>query len=154
MNTNNAVWYYGTNDLVLTCEGIEGLKMTIKAGSMRHPGVNGLPGQLVIPSLPAYVSLNQVHHDSIPMPMPDGASPAYAGTLQPAGATFDPPITIEYPNMSGLPAGSNAYFHPFNHDPERFEIIATGHVTDDGATIVTDPGAGLTIAGWHCNCPP
>ena len=56
--------------------------------------------------------------------------------------------------MSALPAGSIAYFLSFNHDTERFEIIASGHVTDDGSTIVTDAGGGLSIAGWGCNCPP
>ena len=66
----------GTTDLVLTCEGIAGLKMTIKAGSMRKPD-----GTLVSPTNTAVVSLNQVHHDQIPMPMPDGASPPFAWTL-------------------------------------------------------------------------
>ncbi len=149
LNLANARSYQGTNDLVLTCEGLAGLKMTIKANSMRLP--NGSP---VTPQTPVTVSLNQVHHDDVPMPMPDGAAPPFAWTLQPGGATFDPPIQIEYPNMSGLPAGSIAYFLTFNHDTERFEIVASGHVQDDSATIVTDPGAGLTVAGWGCNCPP
>ncbi|HAB15818.1 MAG TPA: carboxypeptidase-like regulatory domain-containing protein, partial [Verrucomicrobiota bacterium] len=147
----NEVVYYGTNDLVVTCPDIEGLKMTIKANSMRHAD-----GNPVTPLNPAWVSLNQVHHDNIPMPMPDGASPAFAWTLQPGGATFDPnnPVAIEYPNMSGLPPGSIAYFLSFNHDTERFEIVSSGHVTNDGASILTDPGSGLTLAGWGCNCPP
>src|SRR6266404_5600139 len=88
------------------------------------------------------------------MPIPDGASPPFAWTLQPGRSTFDPPIQIEYPNMSALPAGSLAYFLSFNHDTRRFEIIASGHVQDDSSTIVSDPGAGLSIAGWGCNCPP
>ena len=66
------------DDLIVTCKGIDGLKMTIKANSMKHPN-----GQLVDPAHPAFVSLNQVHHDDIPMPMPDGASPPFAWTLQP-----------------------------------------------------------------------
>jgi hypothetical protein len=149
LNTNNAQWYFGTNDLVVTCQGVAGLKMTIKANSMKHPG-----GEIVSPGRPAYVSLNQVHHDDIPMPMPDGASPPFAWTLQPGGATFDPPVQVEYPNMSGLAPGAAAFFLTFNHDTERFEIVASGHVTDDGSKIVTDAGAGLTISGWGCNCPP
>ena len=149
LNPKNERTYYGTNDLILTCEGMEGLKMTIKAGSMRK--VNG---SLVTPGNPAVVSLNQVHHDQVPMPIPDGASPPFAWTLQPARATFDPPIQIEYPNMSGLPAGTIAYFLSYNHDTERFEIVASGHVNEDGATIMSDPGAGLTISGWGCSCPP
>ncbi len=112
LNPNNQRLYYGTNDLVLTCEGMEGLKMTIKAGSMRKPD-----GTLVTADNPSFVSLNQVHHDNVPMPIPDGASPPFAWTLQPGGATFDPPIQIEYPNMSGLPAGTIAYFLSFNHAP-------------------------------------
>jgi alpha-tubulin suppressor-like RCC1 family protein len=149
LNTNNARWYAGTNDLILTCEGIEGLQMTVKAFSMRHPS-----GDLVTPERPAYVSLNQVHHDEIPMPMPDGASPPFAWTLQPGGATFDPPVQIEYPNMSGLAPGSAAYFLTFNHDTERFEIVGSGHVVDDGSAIISDLGAGLALAGWGSSCPP
>ncbi len=141
--------YYGTNHIILTCEGIEGLKMTIKSASMKDP--RGNPVNSVNP---VQVSLNQVHHDSVPMPIPDGASPPFAWTLQPGGSTFDPPIQIEYPNMSGLPAGSIAYFLSYNHDTERFEIISSAHVTSDSSRILSDPGAGLSIAGWGCNCPP
>jgi hypothetical protein len=88
--------------------------------------------------------------------MPDGVAPPFAWTFQPGGAHFDAerPVKVEYPNMSGLSPGSIAYFLSFNHDTERFEIAASGHVTDDGATILTDPGSGLTISGWGCNCPP
>ena len=41
---------------------------------------------------------------------------------------FDPPIDIEYPNMTGLPAGGLAYFLSFNHDTNQFEIVAWGHI--------------------------
>ncbi|MBL9127492.1 MAG: hypothetical protein JNL97_07595, partial [Verrucomicrobiales bacterium] len=149
LNPANAQVYDGTKDLVLTCEGIDGLKMTIRANSMRDP-----QGNPVTPANPMVVSLDQVHHDDVPMPMPDGVAPAFAWTLQPGGATFDPPVAIEYPNMSGLPPGSIAYFLSFNHDTERFEIVSSGHIVPDGSTIVTDPGSGLTLAGWGCNCPP
>lgn len=148
-NSNNARLYDGTTNLLLTVEGIDGLEMTIQANSMTLAD-----GRRVDSTHPVVVSLNQVHHDDIPMPMPDGVAPAFAWTLQPAGATFDPPIQIKYPNMSGLPPGSIAYFLSFNHDTERFEIVSSGHVTNDGASIVTDPGSGLTLAGWGCNCPP
>jgi len=149
LNPNNARMYDGTLDVELTCEGMAGLKMIVKAGSMRNPD-----GSIPTPQRPAILALNQVHHDDVPMPMPDGAAPPFAWTLQPGGSTFDPPIQIEYPNMSGLPAGGIAYFLSFNHDTERFEIVASGHVIDDSTTIVTDPGGGLSLAGWGCNCPP
>lgn len=152
LNTANEVPYSTTEDVELSIEGIEGLRMIVRGGSMRlDPQHDGI----FVPAPDGTVlSLNQVHHDDIPMPMPDGAAPPFAWTLQPAGAHFDPPIEIIYPNMSGLPAGSIAYFLSFNHDTGRFEIVASGHVSDDGATIETDPGAGLSVAGWGCNCPP
>ncbi len=146
----NVRLYSTTQDTELTVAGMAGLKMIVKAGSMRIrsggpylPAPNGTP-----------ISLNQVHHDDVPMPLPDGAAPPFAWTLQPGGARFDPPVTIVYPNMSGLPAGAIANFLSFNHDTGKFEIIASGHVTADGASIVTDPGSGITVAGWGCNCPP
>lgn len=147
LNPANARPYSTTEETILTVEGVEGLKMTIAPGSMRlatgQPAPNG-----------TIIALNQVHHDKVPMPMPDGASPPFAWTLQPAGAHFDPPIRIEYPNMSFLPPGAIANFLSFNHDTGKFEIICSGHVTDDGSTIVSDAGTGLSIAGWGCNCPP
>ena len=149
LNLNNAVSFDNTTDVVLTVEEIDGLEMKIKAGSMTL--VDGtVPG----PGNPALLSLNPVHIDDIPMPMPDGAAPPFAWTLQPGGATFDPPIEISYPNMSSLAPGALAFFLSFNHDTNDFEIVATGSVTEDGATIQTDPGMGLTMAGWGGVCPP
>ena len=149
LNLNNQRLYYGTNDLVLTCEGMAGLKMTITANSMSHP--DGTP---VTVARPARVSLNQVHHDNVPMPMPDGAV---------AAVCLDAPTRRRHVRSAhhhrisehdGLPAGGIAYFLSFNHDTKRFEIIASGHVVGDGSKIMTDLGAGLTVAGWGCNCPP
>lgn len=159
LDPENIVWYDGSKDIELTVAGMEGLKMIVKAGSMTLPVGLGPPdNRKPTPdnplAAPVIVSLNQVHHDQSPMPMPDGAAPLYAGTLEPIGAQFDPPIQIQYPNLSARPPGSIGYFMVFNHDTSRFEIVASGHVTDDGSRILSDDGAGLTLAGWHCNCPP
>jgi hypothetical protein len=149
LDATNSVSFDNTEDVVLTIEGIEGLELLVKAGSMRRRD-----GSVPSPANPAILSLNQVHHDDIPMPMPDGVAPPVAWTLQPSGATFDPPIEVRYPNMSGLPAGAIAYFLSFDHDTGEFEVVASGAVSDDGSVIVSDPGAGIGEAGWACNCPP
>ncbi len=153
LNPANARAYSATQDTVLTVEGVKGLKFTVKAGSM-FLAVAGQPSSFTPAPDGTVISLNPVHHDDIPMPIPDGAAPAYAGTLQPRGAKFVPPIAVEYPNMYGLPAGTITNFMSFNHDTGEFEIIASGPVSDDGSTISTFPGDGIDIAGWHCNCPP
>ncbi len=145
----NAVDFDNTQDVMLTVDGLEGLEMLVKAGSMTLAD-----GSIPSVDAPVMISLNQVHHDDVPMPMPDGAAPPFAWTLQPARATFDPPIQVTYPNLSGLAPGAIANFLSFQHDTGEFEIVATGSVTEDGTSIVSDPGSGITISGWGCNCPP
>ena len=150
LDPDNAVVFDGTQDVVLRVKGVEGLEMRVPAGTK----VKLRDGTEASPTTPVRLSLNQVHHDDVPMPMPDGAAPPFAWTLQPAGARFDPPLSVTYPNMSGLPAGAIAYFLTFNHDTGRFEIFASGHVAWDGSSIDSDSGSGITVAGWGCNCPP
>jgi len=156
----NAVTYDGTQDVELMvktrnptsglCEvAIDGFKMLVKAGSMRRSN-----GMIPTPKNPAILSLNQVHFDNIPMPMPEGAAPLIAWTLQPSGAKFDPPVQISYPNTGGARPGSIHYFFSFDHDTNRFEPIATGHVVKDGTVIVSDAGTGIDKAGWGGRCNP
>lgn len=165
LDTANDVLYDGSQDVTLHVEGVAGLEMRVTAGSAllragtllsdgSTLGVDVQPTPLAPLSVPAILSLNQVHSDDIPMRAGDGAAPPFAWTLQPAGTVFDPPVAINYPNMSGLAAGAAAYFLSFNHDTGRFEIVASGKVTSDGLCIVTDPGGGISVAGWGCNCPP
>ncbi|MGB0717625.1 MAG: Ig-like domain-containing protein, partial [Phycisphaerae bacterium] len=45
-------------------------------------------------------------------------------------------------------------FLTFDHGTNKFEIFASGTVNQAGTTIVTDPGSGLSLAGWGGNCPP
>jgi hypothetical protein len=149
LDPDNARDYDGTEDVVLAVKGVEGLQMIVRAGSMTRAD-----GSRPSPQDPAVIALNPVHLDDVPMAMPDGAAPPFAWTLQPARARFDPPVEVIYPNMAALPAGAIAYFLSFNHDTARFEIVATGQVSADGAVIRSDPGSGITIAGWGGNCPP
>ena len=147
----NAVSFDNTQDVVLTVAGIEGLEMTVFAGSMTlpdgtQPGLNGAP--------PTTVSLNQVDFDEIPMPLPDGASSPLAWTLQPGGAHFDPPIEVRLPNLAGLAPGAVVYFLSFDHDAEAFVIVASGSVSEDGSLISTAAGEGISVAGWGGFCPP
>ncbi|MFN7962249.1 MAG: DNRLRE domain-containing protein [Thermoanaerobaculia bacterium] len=145
----NARIYDGTADVELTVAGIAGLKMRVRAGSMRRAD-----GSIPSPSDPAVLALNQVQTDDVPMPLPDGIAPPFAWTLQPSGASFDPPVAVELPNMAGLPAGATAYFLSFDHDTERFEIVASARVANDGSKLESDPGSGIPVAGWGGLCPP
>ena len=146
---DNANLYDGTGDFVLKCVGIEGMRMTVKAGSMRKPD-----GSLVTPENVVIISLNQVHYDELPSASVNGANPQFAWILEPAGATFDEPVTIEQPNIAGLPAGAVANILLYDDRIGRCEVVASAHVTADGTRVVTDPGSGLTTGGWGYMIPP
>jgi len=141
--------YDGTEDVELTVAGLQGFRMIVKAGSMTLPD-----GTVPSPNAPAVLSLNRVDADDVPMPMPDGANPPFAWTLQPSGATFDPPVEVRIPNAATLPAGATAYILSFDHDTEQFEIVASARVSDDGAEIVSEPGEGIFKSGWGSTQPP
>ena len=149
LDPDNARTYDGTQDVELTVEGLEGLRMIVRAGSMTRAD-----GTVPSPSDPAILALNQVQTDAIPMPLPNGVATPFAWTLQPSEATFDPPVEIIYPNMAGLPAGTASFFLSFNHDTGAFEVVGTGTVSADGSEIRTDRGSGISVAGWGANCPP
>jgi hypothetical protein len=146
--------FTGDQDVVLEVPGIEGLRMTIKAGTVaRRPNDDGTY-TVASPSTPIHFSLNQVHTDNLPMPMPDGTAPSFAWTLQPGGTTFNPPVQIEYPNMDGAPPGSTTFFSSFNHDTFRFEIVSSASVSEDGSVLRSDAGQGIPTAGWGGRVAP
>jgi len=100
------------------------------------------------------LTLSQVHGDKVPMAPPNGTSPAVVGTLQPPRAKFNPPIRIQVPNSSALPAGQVVEVYSFDHDLEQFVSGGTARVSEDGSVIVSDPGFGLRVSGWHAAPPP
>lgn len=82
------------------------------------------------------------------MPPPSGTifmPPAW--TVQPPGVTFDPPAAITIPN-DGLPPGRVIDIFQFDHDLNRFVNVGPGTVDEDGLLIVSEPGFGITKAGW------
>jgi probable HAF family extracellular repeat protein len=151
-NPANQFTYDGTQDVELTVDGIEGLKFTVAAGTNVRLAdgtlINGTNGNSIL------LTLDQVHFDDIPMPLPDGAAYPFAWTLQPKAATFDPPVAVELPNMAGLPAGAIGYILQWDGEVDEFVIAASGQVSEDGSLIKSDQGAGITVAGWGGACPP
>lgn len=133
--------YSTRRNTTLEMEGIEGLKLIVQAGSMTIDGQPAPDGTII--------AVNPVQADDVPVPPPDGAWIPAAWTLEPPGASFDPPVRIEYPNMEGAPPGSLTYLWSYDHANARFEVVGSGQVSADGSMVVSDPGAGLTYSGWN-----
>ncbi len=128
----------GPQDVTIKMPGVPGLELTVFANSatFRDGARTGR------------VSITQVHLDKVPMPPPSGTffmPPAW--TVQPAGVAFDPPARIQIPN-DGMPAGRMIDIFQFDHDLNQFVNVGKGTTTEDGLAIVSDPGFGITHAGW------
>ncbi|NJL26867.1 MAG: hypothetical protein HC897_02785 [Thermoanaerobaculia bacterium] len=133
----------GAEDVTITVPGVPGFALTVLAGSVTFP--DGSPTGLV--------SVTPVHADKVPMPPGSGMQPRFIVTIQPAGAHFDPPAPISFPNVDGLPPGTVTEMFSFDHDLGEFVSIGTGTVSGDGLVVRSDPGFGIVKAGWHCSAP-
>jgi hypothetical protein len=128
----------GSQDVTLTMKDVPGIALTVFANSVTCP--DG--------SHQCLVSISQVHDDKVPMAPLEGVAPRLIWTIQPAGARFDPPARISYPNVDGLPPGAVTEVFSFDHDLGQYVSIGTATVSEDGSVIASDPGAGIRHAGW------
>jgi hypothetical protein len=76
-------------------------------------------------------------------------------TIQAPGvATFTTPAQLTFPNIFNAAPGAKMNVLSFDHTTGRLVIDGTATVSADGLTVVTDPGTGVTQAGWHGLTPP
>ena len=147
VDTSSAQTAGGNQAVTLALKGMAGAGITIAPNSVTFPDGSHV-GQL---------TLSQVKSDLIPMPPPNGIPPAFAWTIQPAGTKFSTPAAITIPNTSGLAPGMVEEFYQYDHDLEQFVSVGTLRVSPDGSVLNSDPGFGITKAGWSApgsNPPP
>lgn len=136
----------GNEDVRLTIPGMDGFAMIVKANSVTFPD-GSRQGPLVV---------TPVNGDRLPMVPPGGFATfgALAWTIQPTGTRFDPPIEVHIPNTSGLRRGDSLPIVQWDHDLATFVPMGRGTVSEDATRIVSDPGSGITKAGWGGGPPP
>ncbi len=139
IDTDNSKVVGDDQDVILTMKGVPGVQYRVFAHSVTFPDGTHT-GRL---------TLSQVHADKVPMTPPNGTAPRLVGTLQPAGVKFDPPILMTLPNADCMMPGQITELFSFHHDIEQFVTEGTAHVSADGSVVVSDPGFGLTVSGWH-----
>lgn len=138
IDTGSAVTAGGNTPATLTLAGMPGVALTIAPNSVTFPDGSHV-GQL---------TLSQVKSDLVPMPPPNGVVPGFAWTIQPAGTKFTTPVSITIPNTEGFPPGQVQEFYQYDHDLEQFVSVGTLRVSPDGSVMNSDPGFGITKAGW------
>ncbi|MEP7013183.1 MAG: hypothetical protein ABJC13_22920 [Acidobacteriota bacterium] len=128
----------------ITLANVPGFALDVLPGSVTFPGG----------SRSGVVSVTAVHSDKVPMVPNFGQQPRLIVTIQPAGARFDPPARLTLPNLEGYAPGRVTEIYSFDHDLGHFVSIGPATVSDDGASIVSNPGVGIVKAGWHCSGYP
>ena len=136
----NSVHVSETEGGTVTLPGIPGFSLEIAPGSATFPG-GGREGD---------ISVTLVHADKVPMTPNFSQQPRVVVTVQPPGVHFDPPAKVSYPNLDGEAPGATVELYSFDHDLNRFVSTGTGTVSEDGTTVVSDPGVGIAKAGWQC----
>ena len=136
----------GDEEVILNLPGFDGFEMRVKPNSVTFPDGSRI-GPLVV---------SPVHNDRLPMvPLASaGRFETVGWTIQPTNARFDPPIEVRIPNTSGLRPGQTLQIQQWDHDLALFVPMGNGTVSEDGVLIVSDPGSGITKAGWGGGPPP
>ncbi|PVZ63531.1 hypothetical protein DC094_20830 [Pelagibaculum spongiae] len=143
LNIDNAV-YAGKQDISLTLDKYPGFQLDIAKGSATFP--NG--------EKEGFISVTPVNASAVPMAPPNGMQPQFIVTIQPTGTRFDPPAKLTLPNVDGHQPGAQVEMYSYDHDLEEFVAIGLGSVSEDGATVQSNPGVGVIKAGWHCGSQP
>jgi hypothetical protein len=134
--------------ITLQIPGIPQATLTLLAGTIvsNHNGPASAGN-------PITVRLSRVNNDRVPMPPPNGSVFTLAGTVQPAGTHFSIPARVCSPNTGMLP-GAQVDIFSFDHDVGQFLSIGFATVSEDGATVCSNPGFGINKAGWFGATPP
>jgi hypothetical protein len=140
----------GDQDVTIPIHGVAGAMLTVFAHSVTFP--NG--------SHEGDVAFTQVPAQKVPMVAPQNAGFMLAWTIQPAGVRFDPPARVSIPNFGAPGGGGNrpgltGEIFSFDHDLGEFVSAGTASITEDGRMMMSNPGMGISKAGWGgCPHPP
>ncbi len=76
-------------------------------------------------------------------------------TVQAMGVSnFATPAPMTFPNVFNAAPGTELNFLSFDHTTGRLVIEGVATVSEDGLTVSTNPGTGITHPGWHGVTPP
>ncbi|MBX3670121.1 MAG: choice-of-anchor D domain-containing protein [Rhodocyclaceae bacterium] len=132
----------------ITGDQLSQLTLTIQPGSVVDANGNAIDNaQVGVSPVPATLV-----RDMLP---PGVLQHTFDITIQaPDAAAFTTPAMLTMPNVFGMAPGEKTFFLSFDHTTGRLVIDGTATVSADGLTVVTDPGQGVTMPGWHGLTPP
>lgn len=136
------------NGSVLTAEQLDLISIDVTGGSLLDENGDVIQG--------AQVGISTVPPDIVRDMLPDGIlQHTFDITIQaPAGAVFTEEAQITFPNVFNMAPGEQTFILSFDHTTGELVIDGTATVSEDGLTLVSDPGSGIDQPGWHGFTPP
>lgn len=90
------------------------------------------------------ISITQIDADKATIEAPSSALPEKVLALEPSGTQFRTRVELTLPNDSELPAGTEMLIMSMNSKKGSWEIDGHAKVTEDGSSVVTTPGNGIS----------
>ncbi|MBL7716959.1 MAG: hypothetical protein JNL01_15960 [Bdellovibrionales bacterium] len=112
----------------------QGSKLEIPAGAIQLPA--GSP--------PVAISMAEISGTRTLIPPPAYAVPMDALSLEPSGLKFSKRVRLTVPNYNELPAGVKLFVISMNSTTGLWEMDGLATVSDDGTSVVTDEGLGIS----------
>lgn len=136
------------NGTTLTQEQLGLISLEVVGGSLVDENGDVIQG--------AQVGVSTVPPDMVRDMLPEGVlQHTFDITIQtPGGAVFTEEAQITMPNIFGMAPGEKTFILSFDHTTGELVIDGTATVSEDGLTIVSDPGSGIDQPGWHGVTPP
>ncbi|MEK6624546.1 MAG: hypothetical protein AABY86_06245, partial [Bdellovibrionota bacterium] len=90
------------------------------------------------------INMTRVDSDKTTIDMPEYVVPETVIALEPSGTTFSEPVPVTLPNENQFPPGMDVVIFSKNSATGEWEIDGGAKVSDDGNTIATKDGDGIT----------
>ncbi|MDC1174213.1 carboxypeptidase regulatory-like domain-containing protein [Bacteriovoracaceae bacterium] len=120
--------------VVVTSPHAPGVELYIPAGATTFP--DGIEKRAI--------SIQEISSDATTIPPVDFAVPETVYALEPSGVSFSQSVELILPNDNDLPPGSEVIIFSKNSEDGTWDIDGAAQVTDDGGSIRTKEGEGIS----------
>jgi RHS repeat-associated protein len=118
----------------ITSARAPGVELDIPAGIAQFPDGN----------TSGLISMNTISAEFSTIAPLEIAQPKHVVTLEPSGMIFSEPVQLTLPNVDELPPGVEVVILSMNSKKGIWSVDGAAKVSDDGQSVVTKPGMGIT----------